>query len=568
MLKASYFIFLLLVFVCEICMITGDRCTLVTGTSGTIANEKEGHYYSKCWRFRVPLNSITRVIMESFNPSDTCEYTKVEVYPVKEDIKYLFCSDNSWKPIVLHSDFIVEHTITNFYDITSSGFSIKYESENTLCSQDNIFKCSDVMCIPRSQVCDGTVQCPDGIDEKGCDNTALLDRRMKETRRAGIQWLKKRWSHSAGWQENTHRAITALFLASERNDKNVEEKLMIKQLEVQALVYLLRKETDPLTANQLSMFVNALTVSCQNPYKFYANDLVKLLKDQTEVSSLIARPGAYLTLCNAGETLPVNATHDLGNLLKSDSAYSFFLDIQAVAIMALSCLQVNNERILNGFFPHTEYQEALTKLKQLQLEDGSFGTIYTTAVVTQALLSAGQQNSTDWNYNKAVNHLIQQFNSSTIDFLAVYLILPILNGKSLPHIGNTDCSTIMQRDPVAEAKDKLGPKMRVQYSLYIGDEKDIVHTISLRIPVNITVFEVMQLAQEADSKYKFRAKKSAEKLYIYDIKGIINDFEEGKFWLLYIGKDTESMTHTNKSPDTIILQDGAHIVMWYKKAHI
>ncbi|GBN38121.1 hypothetical protein AVEN_224029-1 [Araneus ventricosus] len=110
--------------------------------------------------------------------------------------------------------------------------------------------------------------------------------------------------------------------------------------------------------------------------------------------------------------------------------------------------------------------------------------------------------------------------------------------------------------------------MRVQYSLNIGDEKDIVHTIFLRVPGNITVFEVMQLAQDADAKYKFQGKKMREQLLIYDIAGITNDFEDGKFWLLYVGKDAESMRYTNESPDKIALQDGTHIVMWYKKAHI
>ncbi|CAL1301900.1 unnamed protein product, partial [Larinioides sclopetarius] len=79
--------------------------------------------------------------------------------------------------------------------------------------------------------------------------------------------------------------------------------------------------------------------------------------------------------------------------------------------------------------------------------------------------------------------------------------------------------------------------MRVQYSLYIGDEKDIVHSMSLRVPENITVFDIMQLADEADSKYKFQWKRMEQEVYVYEIAGIVNDLEDGLFWLLYVGKD-------------------------------
>ncbi|GIY94158.1 uncharacterized protein CG3556 [Caerostris extrusa] len=106
---------------------------------------------------------------------------------------------------------------------------------------------------------------------------------------------------------------------------------------------------------------------------------------------------------------------------------------------------------------------------------------------------------------------------------------------------------------VEGVKNKLGPKIRVQYSLYVGDEKDIIHTIWLRVPENITVYEVMQLAQVADNKYKFQWKKMGEKLYIYDIDNITNDFENGQFWLLYLGQNKESMTHLTESPDKIVI---------------
>ncbi|GFV15161.1 uncharacterized protein TNCV_4474501 [Trichonephila clavipes] len=73
-------------------------------------------------------------------------------------------------------------------------------------------------------------------------------------------------------------------------------------------------------------------------------------------------------------------------------------------------------------------------------------------------------------------------------------------------ISKIDCSANPRKhgdDPISEVIDYLGPKMRVQYSLYVGDDKDFIHTMSLRVPENYTAFEVMELAQSVDPKYKY-----------------------------------------------------------------
>ncbi|GIY70079.1 uncharacterized protein CDAR_489011, partial [Caerostris darwini] len=54
--------------------------------------------------------------------------------------------------------------------------------------------------------------------------------------------------------------------------------------------------------------------------------------------------------------------------------------------------------------------------------------------------SAEQESSKDWKLKMAVNHLMQNLNSPSADFLSTYLTLPILNGKSLSDIKNTECS--------------------------------------------------------------------------------------------------------------------------------
>ncbi|GIY15924.1 uncharacterized protein CG3556 [Caerostris extrusa] len=119
---------------------------------------------------------------------------------------------------------------------------------------------------------------------------------------------------------------------------------------------------------------------------------------------------------------------------------------------------------------------------ELQLQDGSFGNAYTTALITQALISSGQEHSKSWKLNAATKYMMDHLNSTSTDFLSTYLTLPLLNGKTLMDVSKVNCSANPRKhgdDPVSELKDYLGPKMNVQFSLYIGDEKDVIHTIAL-----------------------------------------------------------------------------------------
>ncbi|GIX74906.1 uncharacterized protein CDAR_30941 [Caerostris darwini] len=250
-------------------------------------------------------------------------------------------------------------------------------------------------------------------------------------------------------------------------------------------------------------------------------------------------------------------------------------ELQAVAIIALSC-NVNNTEDVGKIFLSgtlTLYENTISHFKELQLEDGSFGNAYTTALITQALISSGQEHSKSWKLNAAIKYLMDHLNSTSTDLLSTYLTLPLLNGKTLMDVSKINCSANPRKhgdDPVSELKDYLGPKMNVQFSLYIGDEKDVIHTIALRVPENYTAAEVMELAEVEDPKYKFKWKTMSGKMYVYDIASIANDPEMGKFWLLYIGEtnNTNPLLHLTTSPDELILKAEDHLVFWYKTASV
>ncbi|GFX05273.1 uncharacterized protein TNCV_4175161 [Trichonephila clavipes] len=124
------------------------------------------------------------------------------------------------------------------------------------------------------------------------------------------------------------------------------------------------------------------------------------------------------------------------NHLTAIKSVAILENLQAIAILALSCkLNQNSENEQTNL-----YQNTIEHFKQSQFTDGSFGNVYTTALITQALMSSGQGNLKNLKLSATIDYLIEHMNSSSVDFLSTYLTLPILNGKTLIDISKVDCS--------------------------------------------------------------------------------------------------------------------------------
>ncbi|GIY79001.1 uncharacterized protein CG3556 [Caerostris darwini] len=274
----------------------------------------------------------------------------------------------------------------------------------------------------------------------GCETGISSIKGVVEARNNAISWLKKQRSSSWGWNDYTSRAVVALYLTSDANFNGeiFEEELMAKQTELKTAVALLKSS---ITNNDLSMFINGLLVTCHNPRKFYGNNLVQLLRNQVKESNDFTHPLVYLALCNAHESWPLRAVSDINYILNISSDYLFIEDLQAMAVMAVSCSLNNSESVgkLNSSTTLTLYHHTIDRFKKI-IQNGHFGNVYTTALLTQALLSSGQEHSKDWNLNATINYLMDSLNSPSIDFLSTYLILPILNRKSLIDVSKVNCS--------------------------------------------------------------------------------------------------------------------------------
>ncbi|XP_071043201.1 uncharacterized protein CG3556 isoform X4 [Parasteatoda tepidariorum] len=570
---------------CQIASV--KSCVKETRRSGEITIEAKTILDSldiqECIDIHIPPNQFIRLNIQELTLYFTeCE-DKLEIIIKQSADTYSFCQNdkinNSITAVTdVQINFIAHYLLEySVYDdevyYFRPNFKLNFEIRDIECLQNNSFHCSNHSCIPKNEICDGVKDCENGADEVGCETGILSIKGVTETRSKEIEWMKSKRSSSWGWHENTPRVLSSLFLSGGvKFDGTIyEEELMAKQTELKTSIALLK---NPLSAEQLSMFINSLLVTCHNPRQFYGQNLIKRLKEQVQSTTNFTHPIAYLTLCNAKEPWPLKAIADLNKILSTDADNTFVRDYQAFAVMAISCYE-NQTQLLNaGEYSSlkTNYENVIKLFKVAQLSDGSFGNLHTTSLITQALISSGQEYKKDWKLNATVHYLLEQL-SSTHDVVSSSLTLPVLNAKSISDISKVNCTLNARRNgfvnQASEMNDYTGPKVRVRYSLYVGDEKDVIHTISLRVPENYTAFEVMKLAETEDPKYTFIYKKISGVMYVYQIDKTINDPERGFFWTLYQGQENTNATlnHYNLSPDQLIMQDKEHLVMWYKKAH-
>ncbi|GFQ69562.1 uncharacterized protein CG3556, partial [Trichonephila clavata] len=344
---------------------------------------------SKCWRILVPENKYLNLTIHNpkFASAENCDEAGISVsWEASSSKSITICpGDDSSKQrqINTFADTEIKHrrSSAHFYEEVFDSFELSFYVEDLLCMRPDSFKCSLTSCVSPEKRCDGKRDCLNGEDERRCERGVFTIQGVNNSRILASRWIKKQRNPAWGWGENTHRAITALYLGQgvNFNGTNLEEDLTAKQLELRMSTAILRNETELITPTQLAMYINALLVICHDPRNFYGFDLVADLQKQVDNSINTTHLLPYLALCNAKEKLSDDAIDKLINVLESSSNHSFLTDVQAMALMALSCAG-NTSKI-------SEFKENIThatdRLKKYQNEDGSFGNIYTTALVMQ-----------------------------------------------------------------------------------------------------------------------------------------------------------------------------------------
>lgn len=450
------------------------------------------------------------------------------------------------------------------------------------CGQNEIHCTNNGKCIPLKWACDDYKDCYDNSDELNC----LKGIRLKDipgvenSRKNGRLWLSKQRRKNWSWGKDTNRAVVTFSLSGDFDLEIQGLQIIVMQMKLQLSKLLLIDNIRKFQTYEMALYIHALLATCINPRNFQGFDLVEILEERMKDSDSV-NPMVALAICNCNGTLSTTQITELRDLLFKENL-PHLIEIRAYAFMALNCLRNKNNSYQQNFTEEIPFNKSndyynFNEIKQdfakLQNKDGSFGNIYTTAVLLHALLSTRTTddiNGNYWNITNAFRYLIsqQKKDGSFGDILASYLVLPLMNGKTFIDLGKLNCSYMRQGNMTVQEEfdNKRVGKYRTNYYIVVGENKDIVFSLSLNIPINSTFYDVMRLAAELDPRFRFRYIDNPEGKYIYSIFGLVNNPESRNYWQLL--KTEQNSTSIIHYPDKVIVREEETYIFWYKVINI
>lgn len=235
------------------------------------------------------------------------------------------------------------------------------------------------------------------------------------------------------------------------------------------------------------------------------------------------------------------------------------LDVLAMVALATSCLTRSalKYRHLQDFL-----DLPLRMIAAQQQTDGSFNhNVPTTALAVQALAIPDElrlePNVTGgkamplpaWRPDLAFDWLRSQQNpdgSFGDVFKTTEVLMALVPGRGYGSISYPRCSMMASRASTTEAaatstamptaKASSGdPSSLVHftYVVWIGQNRSEVYAIQLSVPGNISFYETMKVAAEADHRFEFSASVWPNGHYVHTINGHRDQYIGFHFWLLF-----------------------------------
>ncbi|UYV70484.1 hypothetical protein LAZ67_7003258 [Cordylochernes scorpioides] len=259
----------------------------------------------------------------------------------------------------------------------------------------------------------------------------------------------------------------------------------------------LRNDTALIEGTGLALNILALKAICSDPQDFYGLNLTDRLAstDLFDPNPLIS-----LALCVADVEISEDHMDDLQQMaIKNPLENTYDLDMKATAVLALVCAHRRGQNI-----PDVNLTTVASELAELQDPDtGSFGSVQSSALVGQALLSLKSDFKVNWSFFK----LLEFFKNNKSDNIifrsipAMNLALPAIAGRSFLDLSGSACPTVSR----TRRTPGVGDVLRVTYSIWIGEDKQAMYTLHYRIPANhnTTFFDLFKMASNDNENYSY-----------------------------------------------------------------
>ncbi|KAG8183806.1 hypothetical protein JTE90_027732 [Oedothorax gibbosus] len=372
----------------------------------------------------------------------------------------------------------------------------------------------------------------------------------------GVDWLLSVRQKDYGWKEDTHRAVIVLAVNEWGPASKEDIRLMEHQLEVELTKAYVKNNTTPMYPNDLALYIHALIAIRRNPRNFFGIDFAADLERMIQ-NHRVVHPFLLLALCNADRVSDGNSNWYIHQATNALDRFKRINDIEALAhaLNAYECMgsrdQTVNEKLID---------QVRRKLIGMQHEDGSFGNVYTTSLVVQALASA------DWNNKELALEFLGQSSTTDVNMVSTYYIQLALNADRVRFIKDL-YPTDMKMVPAAFRNKEEDPF--IQYTLRSEKFTDAYFTISIRMAPNSSFFDVMKLSALQDSKFNFSYHAGQDgKPVIYAISGVPNDIEDEMSWKLCErtdNRDRSSYKGVPGSPSTFFPKPYQRILYWYRR---
>ncbi|CAL8115682.1 unnamed protein product [Orchesella dallaii] len=317
-------------------------------------------------------------------------------------------------------------------------------------------------------------------DTLSADN---LQYKLENIRNLALEWLQTKRTDEYGWPSgDTARIVIALASAVKdwptKND--LEARLIVKQLEIELLEKLLSKDTVPISPAEVCYFALALSASCRDPHNFHGHNLIVSLEKHHEDVDYQGYPAAFgyaftsLVSCMSGAHTHKHQARRLLQIARDDSSSTrmYSVDTRATALIALECIR--NRKTSDFLSRHII--GPMHAISKLQLEDGTFGNLHTTALTIQAL-SGLHGAEINWNKSATVHALesLQEPNGSFLDSPketadAVIAISALLNGMGILGARKGHCKSARL------SKHRSGALAEDGLVMYNNDEDIPFHT--------------------------------------------------------------------------------------------